>query len=603
MPRSLLPVLAASILLASVSLLLYQPATHHPFVWDTRFYLVYNEFWLSSLGAKNLIWMFFSSSVWNWHPLTWLSWALDYQLYNGLNTRGFHLSNHILHAINTVLLFVLGLRLLRFAVPDEMNQAQTRRAAVLAFTMASLLFAVHPQHVETVAWVAARQHLLCQALLLLATLSYLRFADPNGQQPVRWLYIASILFMLAGLAKPTAIIWPIALLLLDIYPLRRWRPRPGAASEMELTVVGDLLREKRYLFILAALMVLPTLLTRTMVVHDFPVIDRVWNALTASLFYPVKMFWPEALSTYYPWFVQTGADKGLLTLLAPLFVVGATAGAMLAWRKNHPAWLIAWLFYLLALAPVSGLIPVGPHGGADRYAYLSTLPAYLLAGGGLFLLFQKSQRWLTISVCVATLAVATSLGGKARSQITAWQSELSLWQTAQRYYPDDAFVNHQLGAAHLEQGQLEQAAGYFEYASEKDRDLIQPLAWLGLVNLRLERFDDALGAQLRLGEHAASGKPPLVDEECLVYNIAWTLARSGEWTEAANQFRVLPAHGMYSDFSAMWLAWLEAKIAAPDAATAGGHSMADLPGPCYAPLSEMRRIPMTADHEGLPTGG
>ena len=239
MPRSLLPVLAASILLASVSLILYQPATQHPFVWDTRFYLVYNEFWLSSLGANNLIWMFFSSSVWNWHPLTWLSWALDYQLYNGLNTRGFHLSNHILHAINTVLLFLLGLRLLRFAVPDEMNRAQTLRAAVLAFTMASLLFAVHPQHVETVAWVAARQHLLCQALLLLATLSYLCYADPNGQQPVRWLYIASLLFVLAGLAKPTAIIWPIALLLLDIYPLRRWRPRPGAASEMNLTVVGD----------------------------------------------------------------------------------------------------------------------------------------------------------------------------------------------------------------------------------------------------------------------------------------------------------------------------------------------------------------------------
>ncbi len=216
----------ASLAIFGISMWAYYGSTENAFVWDTITYLHHHVWYLSQVSLDNTIWMFLSLEVANWHPLTWVSWALDYQIYGGFSTWGYHLTSNILHSINAILVFILTLVL--FGLNYNTNSGTTKRYpistnnnALIAAFMAALLWAVHPQHVESVAWVAERKDLLCQLFILLAMLAYVKYVSCDEAKKRRWHYVTMGMFLLAIMSKPMAVTFPAILLLMDVYPLRR----------------------------------------------------------------------------------------------------------------------------------------------------------------------------------------------------------------------------------------------------------------------------------------------------------------------------------------------------------------------------------------------
>ncbi len=383
-------------ILMIVSMWVYYGTTENLFVWDSYHYLLGYTDHISSLTVENLWWMATSLEFYNWHPLTWFSWALDYQLYGGLSAWGFHFSNNLLHAINSALMFVLILTTLGLVNPvAEKFAIRKDNNSLAAAFLASLLFAVHPQHVESVAWVAERKDLLCQLFLLLSLLAYVKYVTCSQLTRKRWYLTTFGLFFLAVLSKPMAVTFPVVLLLVDIYPLRRTRLAKPIFSAVHQKSFLSLLVEKVPFFLMSLVLVLTTVMAQdtaigTMV--EFPVMARIVNAVHSTIFYLEKFLIPLWLSPHYSYFQIEGSESALKALLVFSIFLGITLAAFLAWRKQKRAWLIAWIFYLVTLSPVLGLIQVGFQGAADRYVYFPTVPVYLLIAGGIFLTIKQRRR-------------------------------------------------------------------------------------------------------------------------------------------------------------------------------------------------------------------
>ena len=315
----------------------------------------------------------------NWHPLTWFSHALDYQIY-GLNPFGHHLTSLFLHGLNTCWVFTL------FVLLVGRGKEGSNYSVYVGGIFTALLFGLHPLRVESVAWVSERKDLLCGFLYFSTIGAYYLYVCKKK----RWIYsVMFFLFTLAIMSKPMAVTLPIVLLLLDIFPLERLR----LAKDLP-----PLLMEKIPLFALSLMGGVLTLLAQgttgaIRTLQETSLSDRIINSFHTLWAYIEKTFWPRDLLPFYPLW-ENPSWLSIKFLLGLILFLGATLFSFYQWRKGNPAWAIAWLFYLVTLAPVIGIIKVGTQAMADRYTYIPTLGPIFLVGAGLTNLWQRNIfRW------------------------------------------------------------------------------------------------------------------------------------------------------------------------------------------------------------------
>lgn len=546
-------------ILILVSMWAYHGTTGNLFVWDTANYLFKNISRLSSLGVDNLWWMATSLEGHNWHPLTWFSWAIDYHLYGGLDPWGFHFSNNFFHALNSVLVFVLILTVLGLVHPVSVTfTVRKDNNALTAAFLTSLLFAVHPQHVESVAWVAERKDLLFQIFLLLSLLTYAKYVTCDQLIKARWYLVTLSLFIFAALSKPMAVTFPAILLLVDIYPLRRTGlTKPVFGSVHQVSYFG-LLIEKIPFFLVSSIIVLMTLKaagSKLATTVELSLIERIVNAIHSTVFYLKNFLLPLWLSPLYPFFQVSGSGSVLKALLIFTIFSTITLAAFWAWRKQKRAWLIAWVFYLVTLLPVLGLIQIGPQGAADRFVYFPTLPFYLLIAGGIFLLLKKGNSIKKIIlILIITLVISLSVIQTGK-QIRVWQSEFTLWTHVIELYPNNKLAHANLGIFYKNQADFERAALEFEAEGGDDSWPDSTFAWRAITYMHLGRHKEAIENLFKLGMIAES-KPELnADSNCIQYNIAWSFAHLEMYQESIDLFaRVAPNSGLGSDASVWVLA-------------------------------------------------
>ncbi len=460
------------LLLAGVTIALYGPVIGHSFVkWDDQPYVTANLHIRGGLGWNTIKWAFTSTEESNWHPLTWLSHALDCQLF-ALRPAGHHLDSVLIHAVNAVLLFLL----LAWA---------TKRVAPSVLVAA--LFALHPLNVESVAWVAERKNVLSTLFFLLAIGAYVWYAQKPGWR--RYLLVAA-LFAAGLMAKPMVITLPFVLLLLDYWPLERApldRTESGPATSNGALRLGfsRLLLEKVPLLFLSAASAWITLTaqrTAARTFGDFPLAIRIENAVVAYGLYLWKMLWPARLALYPHSAIALPAWQWILSALV---LVSVTVFVVTFRSKRYLP--MGWFWFLGTLVPVLGLVQVGEASMADRYAYIPLIGIFVMIAWS-FADWAEARKIRTVWRVIPALCALAALGCVTSRQMSYWESDYDLWLHtlavtespfahnavgADLMNPDLAMTQHDLLNFGTEQKRLDEARRHFEWALELRRQLAQ----------------------------------------------------------------------------------------------------------------------------------
>ncbi len=450
-----LPALLA-LLLVAITVVTFYPVRHLPFInYDDNLYVTDNVNVQSGLDWDVVRWSFTTYDTSNWHPLTWLSHALDCQLF-ALDAAGPHLVNLLLHTLNVLLLFLLLLRATGFA----------GRSAMVAG-----LFAVHPINVETVAWVAERKNLLSMLFFLLALAAYRWYARERGA--ARYC-VVFVLFALGLMAKPQIIMLPVVLLLWDYWPLCRTRRDP---ESFHLKNLRWLVVEKLPLFALAIASAMVTLLAHSRgAMRPLPLSLRIANAIGSYVRYVKLALWPSHLALYYPH--PRVALRTLSVLVAFLFLAAITWLVMAERRQRYL--LVGWLWFLLTLLPMIGIVQVGTQAMADRYAYLPLIGIFIMLVWGIADWANRRKISVTLQVTAAIVIIA-ALCVMTRRQLEYWSDSVTLWTHTLQVTRDNTIAEVDLGEALLQKGQVANAMQHFREAT-----LVDPLDPLG--NMYIARY-------------------------------------------------------------------------------------------------------------------
>lgn len=420
-------VAALGLLAAVMTALVYLPALSNGFVeWDDHVY-VYENANLALTGFEFLWWAATAVVSSNWHPLTVLTYGLEYRLW-GTDPFGYHLVNVLLHAANTFLVFVLGSMVFSRALPGEGRKRA--RGALFAALAAALVFGLHPQHVESVAWVSERKDVLSGFFFLLAAIFYMRYAGEGGGRLFYWASFAS--FVLALLSKPMAITLPVVLLILDFFPLGRLDGLRGLMRRV---------REKAAFFALIPVMAGLTVWAQhgdeaMATVEASPMAERLDVAVRGLVFYLEKLVAPFDLAPFY---VRplAGEFYNHVFFISLAVVVAITALAVVFRRRRALA--AAWAYYVVTLTPVIGIVQVSDMAAADRYSYLPTLGPVLLISGLAGLLAGRNSRAFgaTAAAAAALLSASAYLTvvqtGVWKNTVSLWTQEIKVFPTVQAY--------------------------------------------------------------------------------------------------------------------------------------------------------------------------
>jgi Tfp pilus assembly protein PilF len=418
-----------SVLLIAVSVAIYARVAGFGFInLDDPAYVSENPHVLNGLTGDGIAWAFTTTAQANWHPLTWLSLELDATA-GGPSPRGFHLTNLALHAVNALLLFLLFAR---------MTGSVWRSALVAA------LFAVHPLHVESVAWIAERKDVLSIALGLGACHLWLGAIERPGFARFA---LATVAYAASLMAKPMLVTLPILLLLLDVWPLRRkdpWR---------------RLIVEKAPLIVLAAA---SSIVTFAVQAHggaarsltQYPLGSRAANAAVSYVAYLGKAIWPSGLSAYYPYAYGGWPAWQVGGALLTLTVITL---ACLRARSRAPYLLVGWLWYLVSLVPVIGLVQVGSQAMADRYTYLPLVGPTVMLAYALPDFSARRSRALATAIAVATVVVFALLAWREAGY---WSDSVTLFTRSLAVTKDNAVAHNSLARALFERGQIDLAVAH-----------------------------------------------------------------------------------------------------------------------------------------------
>jgi len=468
-----------ALLLAFITLLVFLPVGRFGFVnFDDNEYVTDNPFVKNGLTGAGVKWAFTTFHEANWHPVTWLSHMADCTLF-GLNAGAHHFINVLFHSANTALLFVLLWRLTQRIWPSAMVAA---------------LFAWHPLHVESVAWISERKDVLSTCFALLALLSYTKFVKENCR---RSFWFALIFFALGLLAKPMLVTLPFVLLLLDYWPLARF---PLSAFHLSL------LSEKIPFFLLTIISCTVTFLAQHQAIvplEKVPLGYRLENMPVAIVSYLLKFFWPANLCVFYPMPEMIPALQVLFSLAA-LLLISAVAWR---WCRSRPYFLTGWLWFLGTLVPVIGLVQVGGQAMADRYTYLPSIGFFIAV---VILGSELAERMQTPKVirfgfaglicCACILAT--------ENQLSFWRDSETLFRRAAVVTPNNEIALLDLGVALDTQGRFDEALTAYHQAEIMGSRRYQVYNNLGNVLGIRGRHDESL-AEYRQAIQLAPGMASL----------------------------------------------------------------------------------------------
>lgn len=404
--------------------------------YDDDQFVYKNERILSGLTIDNIVWFFTHSHAGHWQPLTAVSHMLDYKLY-GLNAGGHHITNLILHVINTLLLFVILRRMTGSPWPS-------------AFVSAA--FGLHPMHVESVAWVTERRDVLSALFLILTIAAYFRYT----RKPSASRYLFTLLFFALGLmSKPMLVTLPFVLLLLDYWPLERFGKRS----------LKNMILEKLPLLALTAVSCAITVVVQTKVgtlatVRGLGLYARISNAIVSYVQYVVKTFWPVNLAVFYP---HPGDEIPLWQVIGAAAVLVAVTSWLLALSKRHKYLLTGWLWYLGTLVPVIGLVQVGAQSMADRYTYIPSIGFFIAAAWGAneLLAEWKYRRFFFGCLSFAVILIFTVL---TWFQVGYWRDSLNLFDHSIKVTKENDVSYNNRGTVYYEGGEYANAIADYDKA-------------------------------------------------------------------------------------------------------------------------------------------
>ena len=437
-------VAAVCLVLAVATLLTFQGVRHNGFLtYDDMDYVGQNHEVHQGLTAQSIEWAFTTSHVSNWHPLTWISHMVDWSIY-GNHPAGHHLTNVCFHAANAVLLFLLLLYMTGYL----------GRSAIVAS-----LFALHPAHVESVAWIAERKDVLCAFFFLATLLAYAW----NLRKPSWKRYLLVICsFACALMSKPMAVTLPFTLLLLDIWPLRRILFEPEARAHW-FSSFWKLCVEKWLLFLMTVLSSVITYIAQqaghsVALLQELPLWQRTLNAAIGYCLYLRITFWPDSLTAYYYYDVSNINVIG--AMLSALLLILVT---YLCWhfRKEKPYCLVGWLWFLGTLAPVISFVQVGEQFMAERYTYLPLIGIFIAVVWLIGDAVADSSRLRLVTQLLA-VAVIAACAVKSYEQVKVWKDNVTLFSHILEVDPRGALPNFSLGMAYENQGKLAEAQEYVD---------------------------------------------------------------------------------------------------------------------------------------------
>ena len=508
--------LAGLLLLATAAV--YARAGGLGLVYDDRDYVTGNPHVLGGLTRENVAWAFTAFHSANWHPLTWLSLMADTTFFGGSDAAR-HLVNVLLHAVNAALLFLVLRRL-------------TGRLWRSFF--AAALLAVHPLHVESVAWVTERKDVLSLLFMLLAIAAYQRYRSRPGI--ARYLAVAA-LFVLGLGAKPMLVTFPFVLLLLDFWPLGRFAAPPGGvgvpwSGGAWWSQLRPALLEKVPLFALSAASAVVTVHAQEhframQSLLNRPLAERCANALVSYAIYLGKALWPAGLTAVYPYerFTLRSWPVGVALLL-----LAGTSALAIAQMRRRPYLATGWFWFLGTLVPVIGIVQVGNQPLADRYAYLPLIGVSWLV---VWLLADRTARHprrvpLLAAAGLLTLVLLAALAGR---QIGFWQDEQSLYRRALAVAPVNERASYGLAYALAEAGRMSEAIPHL-----RDALRLRPrnAETLDLLGVALDKTGDAAAAGQSF-QQALLVNPELVSAHV---NLGLLLERGGRRLEAIEHYRI-----------------------------------------------------------------
>lgn len=531
--------------LVIATLTVYGQVINHQFIsLDDDLYILNNPRVTSGLTWEGMRWAFTTFHAANWHPLTWLSHMLDSQLF-GLAPGGHHLMNALIHAINTALLYYVVRRL---------TGARWQSAMVAA------LFALHPLHVESVAWAAERKDTLSACFGLLALLAYARYAEAVS---LKRYAVVAVMFALSLMAKPMLVTLPFALLLLDYWPLGRlaWKPMDGIKSLPKSLL--PLVREKLLLLALSAASSVITYMAqsrggavRALVEEPFSL--RLANALVAYSKYILLTFWPSGLGVYYP---SAAANLPAWQVVAALALLVAVTVLAIRGAAKQPYLIVGWLWFLGTLVPVIGLVQVGGQAMADRYHYLPSIGLFLALVFAVADL-AAARRFRPNAVAAAATVVLLLFAARSWQQVSLWRDSVTLFTHTLSVTSDNLVIEYNLGHTLGRQKRYDEAVTHFAAALRINPDHYDTLINMGITLAdqgkpaeAIEYYRQALGvepnsakahAQLALAlsrqQKTAEALPHFYkamkldpNDADVRTNLGLALARQGKMQEAVEQ--------------------------------------------------------------------
>ncbi len=483
-------------LIAAATFIVFIPALHNEFVeWDDGGYVLENHF-IRSFNAAFFRWAFFDFYKSNWHPLTWMSHALDYALW-GTAPFGHHLTNVILHSMNSFLVVILTIGLMEvFRNTSRKNgaspSADERTTPLIAGGVAGLLFGLHPLHVESVVWVAERKDLLCALFFLLSIAAYMNYAGCAERSTVREKpllpisqkgYLTSLVFfILALLSKPMAVSLPAVLLLLDWYPFKRIR---------SLKAFGASLFEKLPFIVLSLISSAITILAQEAghslaPLEAVPLSQRVLVAAKSLFAYLFKMAAPLNLVPFYPY--EESISLFSVEYAVPVILVVVITFLCLRTAAKHKIWASVWVYYVITLLPVLGLVQAGSQSMADRYTYLPSLGPFVALGAFAAQAWKKAgalPRWspfLRVASGAIAVVLFISLSLLTRAQTDIWKDSISLWSYVIEKEPGKVpRAYHNRANAFYKMGLPDRAVADYEKAITLNPSLYEAHANLGVL--------------------------------------------------------------------------------------------------------------------------
>lgn len=511
-------------------LAVYGQTLRHEFInYDDGLYVTDNARVQAGFSWQNLWWSFTTERALNFHPLAWLSHMLDCQLF-GLEPWGHHLTSVVLHAANAVLLFLVLSRMTRDPSPAPAD-GPGAAGEFWASALVAALFAVHPLHVESVAWVAERKDLL-SALFWFGAIGAYASGRIRRREGGRLYLVPTALFALGCMSKPMVVTLPFVLLLLDYWPLGLVdRAAPVAAMARSLVRLAF---EKLPLFLLSAVLCGVTLFLHIRghnlaLGEKVPPLARCANAAVVYLTYLAEMVWPADLAVYYP---HPLTRPGWQVAGSLLVLLGITGFALLEARRR-PYLIVGWLWYVGTLVPVIGLVQSGSLAHADRYTYLPLTGVFIMLAFGLRDLAGKRGLGTAFSIPLpfkAAVPVVLLLMACAIHQARYWADSETLFRRAQAVTRPNPVSHNNLGVALLSRGDREAALAQFRKALELDPGYARAITNVGLVLSEEGRHAEAVSRH----REAIALKPRHPGGHM---NLAVALAKLGRAEEAEAEYR------------------------------------------------------------------